>query len=63
MKPIEAKYQALMAAVDSDLESGNAERALARLEEFIRNHELPDDLLLDLIGQSWCESAWNVRSP
>ena len=38
MDPIEAEFDALMEAVDADLEGSNPESALARLEEFIQKH-------------------------
>ena len=41
MDPIEPEFEALMDAVDADLEGGNPESALARLEEFIRKHARP----------------------
>lgn len=43
MDPIKAEYEALMAAVDDDLEAGDPESALARLEEFIQKHVRPED--------------------
>lgn len=43
MDSFQAEYDALMAAVDADLEAGNPEKALARLEEFIQKHARPDD--------------------
>ena len=48
MDPIEAEYDALMAAVDADLDAGDPESALARLEEFIQKHVRPEDDLPSL---------------
>ena len=45
---IEAEYDALMAAVDADLDAGDPESALARLEEFIQKHVRPEDDLPSL---------------
>ena len=49
MNSIEAEYDATMAAVDADLEAGDPESALARLEEFIQKHAWPEDNLEYLI--------------
>ena len=46
MDPIEAEFDALMEAVDADLEGSNPESALVRLEEFIQKHARPEDDLL-----------------
>ena len=48
MDPIETEYEALMAAVDSDVDAGGPESALARLEEFIQKHVRPEDEWLGL---------------
>lgn len=45
MDTINTEYDALMAAVDADLEGGDPESALARLEEFIQKHARPEDQL------------------
>lgn len=48
MDPIKAEFDAVIAAVDADLEAGDPHSALTRLEEFIQKHARPDD---NLAGQ------------
>lgn len=43
MDSINTKYDAVMTAVDDDLEAGNPANALARLEDFIQKHARPED--------------------
>ena len=49
MDSIQAEYDALMVAVDADLEADDPKSALARLEAFIQKHARPEDEWLGVL--------------